>query len=471
MTSANPPDEGSPAAPVPPPAAAAPALPPAVVAPPPAVATPASEPGWAPPAAGHPAAQPYQPQPYQPQPYQPQPYQPQPYQPQPQPSPYGPPTTVLQPPDGQPQPHPHVQPQSYGQPQPHPYPYSQPQPYGQLQHYGSPSYQNWAPTGYLPPPYAIAGRTARFRRRPLAVAVAALVLALVLGAVTVQQYQSSRSPGQLVQRYFAALAAGRAADALGFAATPPRGNFLTDGVLQRQLALAKLTKVHVDGVTTRGRQATVDVSYTLVPAGGPRLVHDQLPLVRQGSNWKLKTVAPLLDLGVSSTGADRITLAGGKLPAEPVYLFPGAVPLDTDSSAVQVDGDPNVRIADDGQDVNLTVGLTTAAKTSLTRALSAALARCLTGRSSDVNCPQVDTDRPVPGSLRATPPALTAGITIGLDSSGAGEVTLSGQVTVKGSWKVWDFNNQAVAKSGSTDLSLHAIASVADLDTIFWTAS
>lgn len=352
-------------------------------------------------------------------------------------------------------------------------PYAAPSPY---QHPTAPqnptTYQNWAATGYLPPSYLVSPpKHRRIRRTPLILALAGLVAAIVLGGVTAQQFQASRSPRQIVQRYFTALSGGHAADALGFAASPPHSPYLTDSVLQEQLAVAKLSRVHIDNVSSQTDEATVNVDYTLALPTGSRLVHDEVPLVKRGSSWRLRTVAPLVNLNLASSGADRILVAGAKPPSEPIYLFPGAVPVDTDSSSVVVSGDPSVRLADDQQDLELTVGLTSAAKSSLTKALTTALGNCLNGKSTDANCPQVDEDRPVPGSLRGTVAPITSGISIALDSAGGGEVALTGEVTVKGSWKVWDFNNQAVAKSGTTDLSVHAIASVADVEHVFWSAS
>ncbi|HEX2903265.1 MAG TPA: hypothetical protein VHO01_07385 [Jatrophihabitans sp.] len=329
----------------------------------------------------------------------------------------------------------------------------------------------WPPAGWALPSAAGSGRTRRLRRVPLLLAVLGLLAGVAAGGLAVAQYQASRSPRQIVQNYFAALAHGRAADALGYAAVPPRGSYLTDAVLKQQLAAGALGKVHVDDVTVQGSEATADVDYTLGLHSGPRLVHDQLQLTKRGSGWKLQTVAPQVSVGVSSTGGDRVTLADAVLPDHSIYVFPGALPVDTDSSSLQVQGDPTVRIADDGQSVAITVGLTSSAKADLTRALTAALTSCLSGKSADANCPQVDDDRPVPGTLRGTVAPITSGISIALDSAGAGEIALTGQVSVKATWRVWDFNNQAVAKSGTTDLSVHAVASLANLETIYWSAS
>jgi hypothetical protein len=72
----------------------------------------------------------------------------------------------------------------------------------------------------------------------------------------------------------------------------------------------------------------------------------------------------------------------------------------------------------------------------------------------------------VPGSLRGTalPMSLPLQISLGI----GGVIQLAGTVTVRGSWQVWDFNNQPVRRTGDTVLDLHASASIADPNTIYW---
>jgi len=344
-----------------------------------------------------------------------------------------------------------------------------PQPYYQQPSYQQPPYQQavWyqQPTQW-PPPASPGPR--RWHRRSLLVAAVALLAALALGGLGLQQLQASRTPRQIVQRYFAALAAGQASTALDFAAAPPRGPYLTDTMLREQLAVARIDHVRVTNVAENGGNAIAGVTYTLGFKAGLQLVHDQVPLVRHGSSWRLAKVAALVSLGVGTTGADRATLAGGKLPSGSTYLFPGALPVTASPAAVQVQGQPAVRLADDGQTIAFSVALTDRAKASVTAALQRALTACLTGSSKDAGCPEVDDSRPVPGSLRAAVGPITGGVTIGLDSAGNGEIAISGSVTVHGSWKVWDFNNQMVSRSGSTDLSIRAQSSVAELNTIYW---
>jgi hypothetical protein len=320
----------------------------------------------------------------------------------------------------------------------------------------------------VPPPVAASVRPARrkSRRGLLLAGIGCLLLALACGALTIAQYRTDRSPQTVVRQYFAALAAGDAAAALGYADVPPKGDYLTDVVLHQQLRLAPLAGLVVQDSRLSGGRGTVSVRYRLQFAGGDEQVTDTVPVIRHGSSWRLSQVAVATTVSVTSTGADRLTLAGGRLPSGPVLLFPGALPLGTDYPAVQVAGRPSVRLgAAEQQTSQVGVSLTPAAKSSLQRGVEQALAECLTGKAAP-DCPVAGDSRPVPGSLRGTalPMATPLQISLGMH----GEIQLTGTVTVRGSWQDWDFNNQPVVRTGDTDLDLHASASITDLNTIYW---
>ena len=323
------------------------------------------------------------------------------------------------------------------------------------------------PHAPLPPP--VPGRS-KSRRWLLVAGVGCLLAAVLFGALTAAQYRRDQSPQTAVRRYFAALAAGHAAVALGLAANPPRGSYLTDAVLRQQLQLAPLADLTVQNTALSGGQGVVSVRYLLRFAGGDQQVTDSVPVVRRGSSWRLARVATEAQVSITSTGADRLTLAGGRLPTGSVLLFPGALPLGTDNRAVQVDGRPSIQLGPaDRQTSEVGVSLTDAAKSSLQASLDHALASCLTDSSAEPDCPVAGDSRPVPGSLRGTvlPTDRPLQINLGMN----GRVELAGTVTVRGSWQDWDFNNQPVRHTGDTDVDLHASASVADLRTIYWSRS
>jgi len=335
----------------------------------------------------------------------------------------------------------------------------------------------WTPTAipqaYLlpadvPPPPVPPARPKR-RRWLLLAGIGCLLLALLSGLLAVARYRQDQSPQAVVRRYFAALAAGDAAAALGYALVPPRGSYLTAEVLRAQLRLAPLSDLVVRGSQLSGGRGTVSVGYRLGFADGDQQLTDTVPVIRDGSSWRLGRVAVPTQVAVTSPGADRLTLAGGRLPRGPVLLFPGALPLGTDNPAVQVDGRPAVRLGPaDRQTSEVSVSLTTAAKDELRRSLGTALAGCLAGNPAP-DCPDAGGSRPVPGSLRGT--ALPSSQPLQLSLGIGGVVQLAGTVTVRGSWQVWDFNNQPVRRTGDTDLDLLASASIADLSTIYWSRS
>jgi len=303
----------------------------------------------------------------------------------------------------------------------------------------------------------------------LLAAIGCLLVALVSGALSVVQYRRDQSPQAVVRHYFAALSDGDAAAALGYAAVPPHGPYLTATVLHEQLERASLTDLSVQAVRLSGDHGTVSVHYRLQFDGGQEQLTDSVPVIRHGSSWRLARVAVRTTVSVTSSGADRLLLAGGRLPSGAVLLFPGALPLTTDNPAVAVDGGPSVQLGQAGQTSEVTVSLTAAAKSRLQASVSTALARCLTASTAALDCPQPTDSRPVPGSLRGTALPMSQPLQISLGM--AGEVSLAGTVTVRGSWQDWDFNNQRVRHSGDTDVDLHASASVANLGAIYWSGS
>jgi len=311
-----------------------------------------------------------------------------------------------------------------------------------------------------------AGPGDRRGRGLVVLAAGCLVAALALGVLAVARYRSEHSPQTLVRRYFAALAGGDAAAALGLAAEPPRGPYLTDVVLRQQLRVARPYGLRIDGTALHGDTGTVRVRYRLAFADGARTVADTVPVVRHGSSWRLARVATAVTVAVPVAGADRLTFVGGPLPRAAVVVFPGALPLGTDSAAVGVGADPVARLAGDRQSVAVEPVVTAAAERTLHRALDRALARCLAG-PSEPSCPVGGDTRPVPGSLRGT--VLPGSWPATVELRDGGRVTLTGRVVVRGHWQDWNFDNQPVAASGDTTVELRALASVADPGTVVWT--
>jgi len=289
------------------------------------------------------------------------------------------------------------------------------------------------------------------------------VLALLLALLAAAQYHADRSPQATARRYFTALARGDAAAALGYAATPPRGPYLTATVLRQQLAVAALTGLQVEGIRPGN---LVEIKYQLQFASGVEQVNDLVPMVRYGSSWRLARAAVEVRVAGTDDGFDRLTFAGGRMPSKPVLVFPGALPLSADRPAVRLAGQPSAPLSGQHDEVQLSTELTPAAIATARQTLSAALTACLTGRSVEPRCPVAGDRRPVPGSLRGTAAPFPTPPTVTLLSGGL--VELTGTVSVHGHWQDWDFNNQPVAESGISGVDLQAQASVDDLHTLHW---
>ena len=308
------------------------------------------------------------------------------------------------------------------------------------------------------------------RRRPLlAGALLCTVLAVLLGSLAVEQYRTDRQPSAVVSRYFAALSAGDAPAALALAVAVPPSPYLTATVLRQQLSIAGITDVVVGDTVRRGSSATTQVSYRLAFRSTSTPVLDAVDLVRSGSSWRLTRAATDLHLSVTGAGTNRLTFAGRPLPTGVVRVFPGALPVGTDYPAVQPAARPLIRLIDEDQDTQLSAVLSADARRLLEGSLTRALAGCLTGGSQDPHCPQPTVSRPVPGSLRATVDQARSGpVSITLSTAADGLIELTERVSVQGSWRIWDFNNQQVSRSGQAELAVQAKASVADLSTIYW---
>ena len=283
---------------------------------------------------------------------------------------------------------------------------------------------------------------------------AAVVLAvLVTAGGAAYAYAGSRAatePADVVRAYFAALARGDAAGALGYGTVPPGPRaYLTDRVLAEQLRVAPIEDVRVGPV----RGSNVAVALRLGFAGGSVPVRSRIGVQRDGSGWRLRQVAVAVAVRLDRA-RQRATLAGTSLPSRAVLLFPGALPLRFDSPGLQVTGAP-----DDvwlGPPVLRTVGvgLSPAATRSYRAALAAALRACL-APGAQPDCPLPASGRYEPGRLRgqAIDPFR---VRIGLDANPDGLVRFDGTVDFRGTYRRLDFANVAQTHQGRLTLAVHA---------------
>lgn len=269
-----------------------------------------------------------------------------------------------------------------------------------------------------------------------------------------------------MRAYFDALAAGDAPAALALADAPPHGPYLTSVVLRQQLRTAPLVDLALVGTTTLGATATVEVRYQLLFGTGARSISDTARLVRRGSSWRMSRVASTVQVSAGAPLAGRVRLAGRKLPAAGVTLFPGALPLAADAPALRVlastspggaDDQPAIRLADGQLSARARVDLSSQLREQAERATQALLAACLAPASKDPLCPLPDSARPVPGTLHGSAPALaTVNPRIGLEEAAAGVISVRAQLPVQGSWQVWDFENQVIRRTGPVTVAVDA---------------
>jgi hypothetical protein len=330
----------------------------------------------------------------------------------------------------------------------------------------------WAPPPVVPPfqwnPQPVRPRR---RRGLLAAGALAAVGAVVTGGLAWSQWADSHSPVTVVKGFYRAIADGDAPTALAFAETAPSGEYLTSTVLQQQLRVAKLTDVSVDSTAKSSSTATVEVQYRLGFADKPQAVSDQVQLTKHGSSWRLTKVSSTVTLAKVREGGDRVTLAGRPLPSTRVELFPGAVPVATDTPAVQITGHPEVRLHAASDIVQINVDVAAGRKKQVAAALDAAVSRCLDAASTDVQCPlPPDVTRPVPGSLHGTASKKIAdgGAVVSLSPDGKGLLSVTADLPVNATWMAWDFNNLAVPDHGSITLHLEATATIDDPNTVYW---
>lgn len=304
-------------------------------------------------------------------------------------------------------------------------------------------------------------------------AAVSAAIALVLAGIVVNNFLDSRGPRAVATRYLAAIADGDASTALAYAAHPPTSApYLTDRVLAEQLRLARLTRVLVRGVRQSGGTATVLVSYVLDFAGDPVTQQDRIDLIKHGSSWRLRRVATDVTLPGGGPGADRLTFAGRPFTSISGLIFPGALPIGTDTAAVVVTNHPAVRLTDDSSFPAVDAEVSADTRRQVEDALGVALTRCLSAESVDPRCPVVPGGRPVPGSLHGSLVRTIAESSprVTLSARGNGVIEVSAAAQLNAEWRTWDFNNLEQARHEITTVTVNAVSSVDSPRSIIWTS-
>jgi hypothetical protein len=310
----------------------------------------------------------------------------------------------------------------------------------------------------------------RYRGRFWA-AVLLSVVAVVGGAlVAYRGYAQAVGPQGVVRSYYAALARSDAPGALALGDLPAGTHtLLTSTVLREQQRIAPISGVQIVAVDQRGSTATVSVRYRLGFASGTRQETDSVALSRRGSTWRLANAAATTQLRVRQA-ADRAAIVGTAVPEGQTLLFPGAVPIAFDTPYLTLDpASASVRLASAAEtDVNVRVA--DAARAAIRDAIAYDIAACVAdGPKADPRCPQ-PSDRYVPGSLHGSTKGAPDRLTLTLDADPHGVIDVAGSVQFSGTYQELDFDNIAVAKSGTLTLPLTATVPAAAPVVVRWSA-
>ena len=198
---------------------------------------------------------------------------------------------------------------------------------------------------------------------------------------------TAATPAEAVRGYLDALVAGRAADALSFAAAQPADtSLLTDQVLTASQKLKPLTVVTVGTVEGSGNAV---VPVTVRQADRTR--EWQVPVIFTARGWRLSKVTSEVTLDSIPAGLN-VTLNGQALPAGPTAtVFPGAYQVADSLAEIDLRDKPLIVDAPGTVfNVELSPVLTNAGKKKLRALALDSLKTCLAQRSiNPKGCPNV----------------------------------------------------------------------------------
>ncbi|MGV9478054.1 hypothetical protein [Gordonia aichiensis] len=341
-----------------------------------------------------------------------------------------------QPQYGQPQ---YGQPQvgqpQYGQPQVGQPQYGQPQ-FGQPQGYAQQPEGAWgaqpAMAGGVPP--QAKQKNKRLLLIGIGVGVLVVIIALVTTLIVVFTGDSGPggSPKAAVQTYLEGLSAGDAKKALSVVRTPPSDKLLTDEVLKKQQAAAKISEINVrEPSTSLPTMVTVKATYKF----GDRNADIDFMLKKSDGKWTVDNGTIPID--VDNARVPQLTAFGVDVSKDSkVYVFPGPVEWGS--------GNPNFSVkADSSRDFPLgpTYSSFTSLKTELsdqgTKAVATALdtyfTNCAGSTQADASqdkpgCSQSLYQSVVPGSVRWSKPTDISRLNISQDYDDLTSVKVYGSV-------------------------------------------
>jgi hypothetical protein len=300
----------------------------------------------------------------------------------------------------------------------------------------------------------------------LAVLLSAALLAggVVIGALG---YAKTGGPDGAVRGYFAALARSDASGALGYGNVPAGPHtLLTGAVLREQQRIAPLRHFAVVSTERRGPKATVQVRYTLAFAGRNVPMDVSVPVHQSGGEWRLDQAAIPTQLLAANAG-QRETIVGAAIPEGTTLVFPGALPVRTDTPYLELNPTQDQVAFGANPTTSIVLQVSAAGRTALLAVVRSKLAACLTGKV-EYTCPLPD-ERYVPGSIRGKIKGALRVNGIDLDATDpAGKLNFDAAVTITGTYRRLDFHNRQVAGHGDVVLTIDATSYAVPPLTIMW---
>lgn len=318
------------------------------------------------------------------------------------------------------------------------YDHGQQQPFGTQQVAGAPyGQQPPGPWGGQPAtggPQQGQRKNKRLLLFGIAGGVLLVIIALVVTLIVVFTGDSGPggSPKAAVQTYLDGLAAGDAKKALSVVRTPPSEKLLTDAVLKKQQASAKISDINVrEPSSSFGSMATVKATYKF----GDRNADVDFTLKKSDDTWTIDNGTIPID--VENARVPQLTAFGVDVSNESkVYVFPGPVEWGSANAnfTVKADYSRDFPLGPTYSSyVNLDTELSDQGNKTVATAVDGYLTNCAASTQADASqdkpgCSQSLYQSVVPGSVRWTKPTDISQLRISQDYDKPTSVKLYGSV-------------------------------------------